>query len=60
MSQFRLITTAALCSVLLSGCSWFGGDDDDADVDEDVAEVEVAEVDFNSLLIGGSIGKCSR
>ncbi|MBT4832815.1 MAG: outer membrane protein assembly factor BamB [Porticoccaceae bacterium] len=30
MSQFRLITTAALCSVLLSGCSWFGGDDDDA------------------------------
>lgn len=30
MSQFRLITTAALCSVLLSGCSWFGIGDDEA------------------------------
>jgi hypothetical protein len=30
MKQFKTLTTVLLCASLVSGCSWFGGDEDDA------------------------------
>ena len=32
MKKLNLLLSAVFCSLLVSGCSWFGGDDEDAEI----------------------------